>query len=213
VESPSLEIFQPRLDKVLCPLLWVTLLGQGAGLGDPQRALPTPPCWGSVKRSVSPSQKASRSRLCAAARAKCPACQHPAALSDVCSPHRRQLTPSHAEKKGFPATLTCGTAPWRLSRARQQEVALVGTSYGCFKKSPRLQHVAQAPKVQIFIFNAPKLFIVFILPQEHSWMEVSPRRQGCTGAQSLQEGLCGSSDPFHRFSVLFLIKSQGETTW
>ena len=47
VESPSLEIFQPRLAAVLCPLLWVTLLGQGAGLGDPQRALPTPPCWDS----------------------------------------------------------------------------------------------------------------------------------------------------------------------
>ena len=29
VESPSLEIFQTRLDKVLCSLLWVTLLGQG----------------------------------------------------------------------------------------------------------------------------------------------------------------------------------------
>ena len=42
VESPSLEIFQPRLDKALCSLLWVTLLGQGVGLGDPQRALPTP---------------------------------------------------------------------------------------------------------------------------------------------------------------------------
>ena len=42
VESPSLEIFQPRLDAVLCPLLWVTLLWQGVGLGDPQRALPTP---------------------------------------------------------------------------------------------------------------------------------------------------------------------------
>ena len=42
VESPSLEIFQPRLDKVLCPLLWVTLLQQGVGLGDPQRSLPTP---------------------------------------------------------------------------------------------------------------------------------------------------------------------------
>jgi len=26
---------------VLCPLLWVTLLGQGVGLGDPQRSLPT----------------------------------------------------------------------------------------------------------------------------------------------------------------------------
>jgi len=25
---------------VLCSLLWVTLLGQGVGLGDPQRALP-----------------------------------------------------------------------------------------------------------------------------------------------------------------------------
>jgi len=47
VESPSLEIFQPRLDAVLCSLLWVTLLGQGGGLGDPQRSLPTPPCWDS----------------------------------------------------------------------------------------------------------------------------------------------------------------------
>ena len=42
VESPSLEIFQPCLAAVLCSLLWVTLLGQGVGLGDPQRALPTP---------------------------------------------------------------------------------------------------------------------------------------------------------------------------
>jgi len=42
VESPSLEIFQPRLDTVLCSLLWVTLLQQGVGLGDPQRSLPTP---------------------------------------------------------------------------------------------------------------------------------------------------------------------------
>ena len=41
VESPSLEIFKPRLDKVLCSLLWVTLLRQGVGLGDPQRFLPT----------------------------------------------------------------------------------------------------------------------------------------------------------------------------
>ena len=41
-ESPSLEIFKTRLDKVLCSLLWVTLLRQGVGLGDPQRALPTP---------------------------------------------------------------------------------------------------------------------------------------------------------------------------
>jgi len=47
VESPSLEIFQPRLAAVLCPLLWVTLLGQGVGLGDPQRSLLIPPCWDS----------------------------------------------------------------------------------------------------------------------------------------------------------------------
>jgi len=42
VESPSLEIFQTRLDMVLCSLLWVTLLRQWVGLGDPQRSLPTP---------------------------------------------------------------------------------------------------------------------------------------------------------------------------
>ena len=42
VESPSLEIFETRLDAVLCSLLWVTLLGQGVGLGDSQRFLPTP---------------------------------------------------------------------------------------------------------------------------------------------------------------------------
>jgi len=42
VESPSLEILKTRLDTVLCSLLWVTLLGQGVGLGDPQRSLPTP---------------------------------------------------------------------------------------------------------------------------------------------------------------------------
>jgi len=42
VESPSLEIFKTRLDKVLCSLLWVTLLWQGVGLGDPQRSLLTP---------------------------------------------------------------------------------------------------------------------------------------------------------------------------
>jgi len=41
VESPSLEIFKPHLDAVLCSLLWVTLLGQGVGLGDPQRSLQT----------------------------------------------------------------------------------------------------------------------------------------------------------------------------
>ena len=42
VDSPSLEMFKTRLDAVLCSLLWVTLLGQGVGLGDPQRSLPTP---------------------------------------------------------------------------------------------------------------------------------------------------------------------------
>ena len=42
VESPSLEIFKTHLDKVLCSLLWVTLLRQGVGLGAPQRSLPTP---------------------------------------------------------------------------------------------------------------------------------------------------------------------------
>jgi len=46
VESPSLEIFQTCLAAVLCSLLWVTLLGQGVGLGDPQRALPTPTMLG-----------------------------------------------------------------------------------------------------------------------------------------------------------------------
>jgi len=33
VESPSLEIFKTRLDKVLCSLLWVTLLQQGGWTG------------------------------------------------------------------------------------------------------------------------------------------------------------------------------------
>ena len=42
VESPSLEILKTHLDVVLCSLLWVTLLGQGVGLGDPQRSLPAP---------------------------------------------------------------------------------------------------------------------------------------------------------------------------
>ena len=46
VESPSLEIFKTRLVVVLCSLLWVTLLGQGVGLGDPQRSLPTPTILG-----------------------------------------------------------------------------------------------------------------------------------------------------------------------
>jgi len=42
VESPSLEILNTHLDKVLYSLLWVTLLRQGLGLEDPQRSLPTP---------------------------------------------------------------------------------------------------------------------------------------------------------------------------
>jgi len=42
VESPSLEVFKTCLDKVLCSLLYVTLLWQGVGLDDPQRSLPTP---------------------------------------------------------------------------------------------------------------------------------------------------------------------------
>jgi len=33
VESPSLEIFQTCLDKVLCSRLWVTLLGQEGWTG------------------------------------------------------------------------------------------------------------------------------------------------------------------------------------
>jgi len=51
VESPSLEIFKTHLDKVLCSLLWVTLLGQGVGLGDPQRSLPTPTMLGFCETS------------------------------------------------------------------------------------------------------------------------------------------------------------------
>jgi len=42
VESPSLEILKSHLDAVLCSLLWVTLLQQWVGLGDPQRSLPPP---------------------------------------------------------------------------------------------------------------------------------------------------------------------------
>ena len=48
VESPSLEIFQPRLDKVLWSLVWVTLLGQGVGLGDPRGPFQPPPLCNSV---------------------------------------------------------------------------------------------------------------------------------------------------------------------
>ena len=48
VESPSLEIFQPRLDAVLCSLLWVTLLGQGVGLGDRPTEVPSNPCHAGI---------------------------------------------------------------------------------------------------------------------------------------------------------------------
>ena len=47
LKSPSLEIFQPCLDAVLCSLLWVTLLGQGVGLGDPRGPLQPLPWWDS----------------------------------------------------------------------------------------------------------------------------------------------------------------------
>jgi len=47
VESPSLEIFQPRLATVLCPLLWVTLLGQGVGWVTHRGPCPPLPCWDS----------------------------------------------------------------------------------------------------------------------------------------------------------------------
>jgi len=53
---------------VLCSLLWVTLLGQGVGLGDPQRSLPTPTIlwfcdsvgaagapWGSLGQAPAPT--------------------------------------------------------------------------------------------------------------------------------------------------------------
>ena len=54
VDSLSLEIFKTHLDAVLCSLLWVTLLGQGVGLGDPQRSLPTPrPRWDSAADAIS----------------------------------------------------------------------------------------------------------------------------------------------------------------
>jgi len=48
VESPSLEIFQPRLDKVLCSLLWVTLLGQGLGWVTHRGPCHPRPCCDSV---------------------------------------------------------------------------------------------------------------------------------------------------------------------
>ena len=69
MESPSLEIFQTRLDAVLCSLLWVTLLGQGVGLGDPQRSLPTPAmlgfCENRLPRAVveSPSLEGFKNRV------------------------------------------------------------------------------------------------------------------------------------------------------
>ena len=52
VESPSLEIFQTRLDTILCSLLWVTLLQQGVGQDDPQRSLPTLPFCDCVRGAL-----------------------------------------------------------------------------------------------------------------------------------------------------------------
>jgi len=46
-----------RLDVVLCSLLWVTLLRQGVGLGDPQRSLPTPTILGFCDKAVNWSQQ------------------------------------------------------------------------------------------------------------------------------------------------------------
>jgi len=55
VESPSLEIFQTCLDMVLCSLLWVTLLGQGVGLGDHRGPCQPLPCWDSIYKKPSAS--------------------------------------------------------------------------------------------------------------------------------------------------------------
>jgi len=46
LRASALSPRETRLDAVLCSLLWVTLLGQGVGLGDPQRALPAPTMLG-----------------------------------------------------------------------------------------------------------------------------------------------------------------------
>ena len=76
VESPSLEIFKPRLDAVLCSLLWVTLLRQGVGLGDPQRSLPAPTMLGfCVILSVPPGHHRVQRRWVLLGRP--PACCHP----------------------------------------------------------------------------------------------------------------------------------------
>ena len=47
VESPSLEIFQPRLDAVLCSLLWVTFLGRALGWVTHRGPFQPLPCWDS----------------------------------------------------------------------------------------------------------------------------------------------------------------------
>jgi len=69
VDSPSLEMFKTCLDAVLCSLLWVTLLRQGVGLGDPQRSLPTPNMLG-VCDSVEVCWRASGSSPCFGCRRK-----------------------------------------------------------------------------------------------------------------------------------------------
>lgn len=40
---PHLELLKTHLDVFLCSLLWGTCCSREAGLGDPQRSLPTPP--------------------------------------------------------------------------------------------------------------------------------------------------------------------------
>ena len=63
VESPSLETFKTRLDKVLWSLLWVTLLWQGGGLDDPQRSLPTPTILWFCKCPFTAAEVALRKKL------------------------------------------------------------------------------------------------------------------------------------------------------
>jgi len=58
VESPSLEIFKPHLAAVLCSLFWVTLLGQGVGLGDPRGPFqPRPLCDSVIQVTLDSSSR------------------------------------------------------------------------------------------------------------------------------------------------------------
>jgi len=105
VESPSLEIFKTRLDAVLCSLLWVTLLGQGVGLGDPQRSLPTSTMLGSCGFVTVARQSGALS------------CASPWPL---CPTSSRWDTPPHARPQGespaFSPWLCWSTLPsWRTA--------------------------------------------------------------------------------------------------